>query len=182
ADLLVAHVAWGPAEAAVGVHRELLRTADREDAADAARHLLRALRIEALHVHHARPQLAVLAELLPEIELGELPPRELQHELLGAALEDAWEVGAIGAVEPGAAEGVAEADVEGDLGLHALGGEVEEARHLLAAHVPTRRLIELNELRPRGHQPLELRVDHLRETLRHVHHALVHLAGVDAGA
>src|SRR5690242_16264830 len=182
ADLLIAHVPRGPPESAVRVHRQLLGPAHREHAADTARDLLRALRVEALHVHDARPELPVLAELLPKIELRELAPRELQYQLVGAALEDAGEVRAIGAVEPGTSEAIAEADVEGELGLHALGGHVVEARHLLAAHVAAGRLVELDEVRPRCDEPLELRVDHLREALRHVHHALVHPAGMDSRA
>src|SRR6185295_5396097 len=76
--LLVAHVAGRPAEAAVRVDVELLRPAHREHAANARRHLLGALRVEALDVDHPRAQLAVLAVLLPQIQLGELAARELE--------------------------------------------------------------------------------------------------------
>src|SRR4029453_12744997 len=61
AHLLVAHVARRPAEAAVGIHVELLGPADGEDAADAAGHVLGALRVEALDVDHPGAQLPVLA-------------------------------------------------------------------------------------------------------------------------
>src|SRR5215831_20617618 len=65
AHLLVAHVARRPAEAAVGIDVELFGSAHAEHALDPRGHVLRALRIEALHVDDARPQLAVLAVLLP---------------------------------------------------------------------------------------------------------------------
>src|SRR5258706_15169966 len=80
--LLVAHVAGRPPEAAVGIHVELLGAADRQHPPDAAGHVLRALRIESLPVDDPGPQLAILAALLPKIDLGALPARELEHELL----------------------------------------------------------------------------------------------------
>src|ERR1700675_1470347 len=131
AHLLITHVAGRPAEAAVGIDVELLGGADREPPPDARRHVLRAFGIEALHVDDPGPELAILAVLLPEVELRELPARELEHELLRPGLQHAREVRPVGAVEPRPPEAVAEADVEAELGLHALGGQVEEARHLL---------------------------------------------------
>src|SRR5206468_1621554 len=91
-DLLVAHVARRPAEAAVGVDVELLGLADGKHAFDAPGDVLRRLRVEALDVDDARAQLAVLAVLLPQVELGELATRELEDELIGARLENAREV------------------------------------------------------------------------------------------
>src|SRR5262245_22761390 len=146
AYLLVAYVARGPAEAAVGIHVELLGPADREDPTDAAGHIFWAFRVEALDVDHSGAQLPVLAVFLPDVELGELAARELEHELVGAGLEHAREVRPVRAVEARAAEAIAEADVEGELGLHALGGQVVETRHLLAAHVAPCRLVELDEV------------------------------------
>src|SRR5215813_8468083 len=49
-DLLVAHVARRPAESAVGVDLKLLGRADGQHTMDAFGHVLRSLRIEALHV------------------------------------------------------------------------------------------------------------------------------------
>src|SRR5438094_9829573 len=72
-----------PAEAAVGVDRELLGRADGEDPADTLRDVLRCVLGEALHVHHTRAELAPIAVSLPEVELGHLAARELQHELVG---------------------------------------------------------------------------------------------------
>src|SRR5258705_9028504 len=112
AHLLIAHVAGGPAEAAVGIDVELLGAADREHPPDAGGHVLRALGIEALHVDDPGPQLAILAVLLPEVELRELPARELEHELLGPGRQHPREVRPVRAVEPRPAEAVAEADVE----------------------------------------------------------------------
>src|SRR5215471_18935757 len=120
AHLLIAHVARRPAEAAVGIDVELFGLAHGEHALDARGHVLRAFRVEALDVDDAGPQLAVLPVLLPQVELGELPPRELQDELVRARLEGAGKIGAIAPIETRAAEAIAEADVEGELGLHAL--------------------------------------------------------------
>src|SRR4029077_3717474 len=83
-ELLVAHVAWAPAEAAVGVHRELLGATHLEDAADEARHLSGRYLFETLHADAAGAQLAAVAVLLPEVELRLLAPGELEHELVGA--------------------------------------------------------------------------------------------------
>src|SRR5262245_42892371 len=78
ADLLVAHVAGRPAEAAVGVDVELLGGADLEHAADARGHLLGRVLVEALDVDHAGAQLAAIAVLLPEVDLAQLAAGELQ--------------------------------------------------------------------------------------------------------
>src|SRR6185503_20886270 len=51
-----------------------------------------------------------------------------------------------------------------------------------AGDIAPRGLVELDDVGPRRHQGLELRVDHLGEALGHVHHALVGLARVDARA
>src|SRR6266850_692822 len=182
AHLLVAHVAWRPAEAAVGIDGELLRLAHGEDALDALRHVLGRLGVEALDVDDARAELAVSAELLPDVELGKLASRELEDELVSARLEDSGEVGAVRAIEARAAEAIAEADVKAELGLDALGGEVEEPGHLLARDIAACRLVDLDELGPGRDQALQLLVDHLGEALGHVHHALVHLAGMNARA
>ena len=60
------------------------------------------------------------------------------------ALRRPGKYGRVGAVEARAAEAVAEADVKAELGLHAVGGQVEEPRHLLAGDVAARRLVELD--------------------------------------
>src|SRR2546429_1677664 len=91
-ELLVTHVAGRPAEAAVGVHRELLSGADPEDLADAPRHVLGRVLGEPLDVDDARAELAPLAVALPEVELGHLAARELEDELVGAGLPDAREI------------------------------------------------------------------------------------------
>src|SRR2546426_10553453 len=90
-ELLVAHVARRPAEAAVGVDRELLGRADVEDPADTLGDVLRCVLGEALHIHHTRAELAPIAVSLPEVELGHLAAREHPH-LLGArwCLETGW--------------------------------------------------------------------------------------------
>src|SRR5205814_5012299 len=54
--------------------------------------VLRRVLGEALHVHHARAELAPLPVRLPEVELGHLPARELQHELVGARFQDSGKV------------------------------------------------------------------------------------------
>src|SRR6266581_3423607 len=182
AELLVAHVARGPAEAAVGVERELLRRADLEHAADPRGHPLGGLLLEALDVHDARAQLAPVPVLLPEIQLGELPAGELQDELVGARLEGARKVGRVRAREARAAEAVAEADVEAELRPDPVGRQVEEARHLLARDVAARGLVELDPGGTRGDEPLQLLVDDLGEPLGDFHHALVRRPGVDARA
>src|SRR5439155_6520813 len=91
-ELLVRHVARRPAEAAVWVDRELLGRADVEDPADTLRDVLRRVLGEALHIHHTRAELAPIAVGLPEVELGHLAARELQHELVGARFQDPGEV------------------------------------------------------------------------------------------
>src|SRR3989442_1778959 len=91
-ELLVAHVARRPAEAAVGVDRELLGRADGEDPADTLRDVLRCVLGEALHIDHTRAELAPIAVSLPEVELGHLAARELQHELVGPRFQDPGEV------------------------------------------------------------------------------------------
>src|SRR5262249_39275388 len=138
--------------------------------------------VEALHVDDARAQLAAVAVLPPELELRQLATGELQDELVGTGLEDAREVGLVGPREAGAAETIAEADVEAEPSLHALGGHVEEARHLLARDVAARRLVDLDPVRARGDQSMQLVIDDLGEALGHVHRALVDLAGMNARA
>ena len=99
------------------------------------------------------PELAPLAGVLAdEVELGHLAPGELQDELVGPRLEEGREVGPVGAVEPRAAEAIPEADVEREPGPDALGRQIEEPRHLLAAHVAAGRLVDLDELGPGGDQ------------------------------
>src|SRR5438477_3806377 len=134
-ELLVTHVAGRPAEAAVGVHRELLSGADPEDLADAPRHVLGGVLGEPLDVDDARAELAPLAVALPEVELGHLAARELEDELVGAGLQDAGKVGLVGPLEARATEAVAEADMEAELHADSLGRQVEETRHLLAGDV-----------------------------------------------
>src|SRR5262249_31109620 len=87
ADLLVAHVAGGPAEAAVGVDVELLGRADLEHLADAGGDVFRRVLVEALDVDHAGAELAAVAVLLPQRQLAQLAAGELEHELVGAGLE-----------------------------------------------------------------------------------------------
>ena len=91
-QLLYAHRAWAPAEAAVGIEVELLGWHILQHPADARRHVLGCLRVKALHVDHAGAQLAAIVPLLPELDLGQLAAGELQHELIGARLQDAGEV------------------------------------------------------------------------------------------
>src|SRR4029077_18248770 len=116
-----------------------------KDAPDSDGHVFRGVLVEALHVDDAGAELAPFAVLPPEIDLAELAAGELEHELLGARLEEAGEVGRVGAAEARAAEPVAEADVKGELRLDAGGGQVEEPGHLLAGDVAARRLVELDE-------------------------------------
>jgi hypothetical protein len=139
--------------------------------------------MEALDVDHAGAELAPLPSVLADqVELRHLAPGELQHELVGPGLEECGEVRPVRPVEPGAAEAVAEADVEGELGADPLGRQVEQAGHLLAAHVAPRRLVDLDEDGAGVDQSPELLVDDLREALGHLDDALVEGAGVDARA
>jgi hypothetical protein len=103
------------------VHVQPLGPAHLEHAADAPGDVVRRLRVEALDVDHARPELAVLAVLLPESELGELPAGELEDELVGARLEQAGKVRPVAPVKARAAEPLAEADEVGEAGLDPLG-------------------------------------------------------------
>src|SRR5947207_3920797 len=181
-ELLIAHVARRPAEAAVGVERHLLRRAVLEHLADAPGDVLRRVLVEALDVDDAGAETPAVAVFLPQLGLRHLTPGELQHELVGAGLEHAGEVRLVRTEEARAAEAVAEADVEAQPRFHPFGGEVEEARHLLAGDVAAGRLVELDPVGARRDQRLELVVDHLGEPLRDVDHALVGLAGVDSRA
>src|SRR5256712_2771075 len=151
-ELRVAQVGRRPAEAAVGVERELLRRADLEDLANALRDVLRRILGEALHIHHARTELAPLAVRLPDVELGHLAAAELQHELLRARLQDSGEVRLVPPLEARAPEPVTEADVEAELGADAIRGPVEQARHLLAGDVAARRRVDLDGLGARRHE------------------------------
>src|SRR5438445_7373009 len=182
AKLLVGHVARAPAEATVGIDRELLGPAHLEDAADARGHLLGRVLVEALHVDDAGAELAAVAVLLPEVQLRHLAPGELEHELVGAGLQEPGEVGRVRALEARAAEAVAEADMVGEPRANPLGGGVEEPRHLLARDGATRRLVDLDEVGAGGDEPAELRVDDPGEALRDVDHPGLELAGGDAGA
>src|SRR5260370_30051 len=181
-ELLVAHVPRRPAEAAVGVDGEVLRRADLEHPADGGRNGLGRVLREALDVHDAGAELAPLAVPLPEIELGQLAARELQHELVGARFQDPREVGLVGPLEARATEPVAEANVEGELHVDPRRGEVEQARHLLPGDVAARRLIDLDEVGARGHETVELLIDDLGEALGHVHDTRVDLARMDPRA
>src|SRR5262245_32329183 len=181
-DLLVAHVARRPAEATVGVDVELFRRAHLEDPVDARGHILRRVLVEPLDVDDAGAELAAVAVLLPDVELAQLPPGELEHELVGPGLQQAGEIRRVRAGEARPAEPVAEADVERELGPDTFRRHVEEPRHLLAGHVAASRLVELDELRAGGHETAQLGVDDLGEPLGHVDHARVRPAGVDARA
>src|SRR5438093_11523596 len=64
----------------------------------------------------------------------------------------------------------------------AVGGQIEQARHLLAGDVPARGLVDLDELGTRGDETAQLLVDDLGEALGDVHDALVDLARVDPRA
>ena len=85
-----------------------------------------------------------------------------------------------GPVEPGTPEAISEADVEGEPGADALGRQVEEPRHFLAAHVAAGRLVDLDELGAGRDEPLQLLVDDLGEALRDLDDALVGPAWVYA--
>src|SRR5439155_23092373 len=180
-DLLVAHVPRAPAKAAVRVHGQLLGAAHFEDPPGSLGDLLGLVLVEALDVDDPGAQLAALAVLPPEIHLRHLAPGELEHELVGARLQEPGEIRGVGTVEARAAETIAEADVKGAARLDTLGRHVEEPRHLLARDVAARRFVDLDEVGARRDETLQLLVDDLGEALRHVDHALVHLAGVDAG-
>src|SRR5688572_4686614 len=162
-DLLVAHVARRPAEAAVRVQRELVGRAHLEYPADALRHALRRLLLEALDVHHARPEAAAVAVLLPEVDLRQLAAGERQHELVGARLERAREVGRVRARKARAPEAVAETDVKTKSRLHTVCGQVEEPGHFFAGHIAARGLVELDPRGARGHERLQLLVDDFSE-------------------
>src|SRR2546428_11456801 len=98
-ELLVANVARSPAEAAVGIHGQLLGRAPLEHPPDPRRHVLRCVLVEPLHVDHARAELASLTVALPEVNLTELTARELEDELVGARLQEAGKVRLVGAAE-----------------------------------------------------------------------------------
>src|SRR5262245_30840949 len=181
-ELLVAHVARAPAESAVRIQRELVGGTDLEDAANAARDVLRRVGGEALDVDDPRAELAAAAVFLPEIELAHLAAGELPHELIGAGLEGAWEIRRVRPIEARTAEPVAEADVEAEPGLDAVGRQVAEPRQLLARDVAARGLVELDPIGAGAYQRPQLLVDDLREALGHVDHAPVHRAGMDPGA
>src|SRR5207245_2641170 len=181
-QLLVALIARRPAEATIGIHGQLLGRRDLEHAADPARHVLGRVLVEALHVDDARAQLAAVAVLPPQVELGQLAAGELEHELIGGGLERAREVRLVGPRDARAAEAIAGANVEAEPRLHALGGQVEEPRHLLSGNVAARRLVDLDPVGAGRHQRTELLVDDLGEPLGDVDRALVDLAGMDARA
>src|SRR5205809_371309 len=149
---------------------------------DPARAALGRVLVEALHVDDARAQLAAVAVLPPQVELGQLAAGELEHELIGAGLERAREVRLVGPREARAAEAIAEADVEAEPRLHALGGQVEEPSHLLSGDVAARRLVDLDPVGAGRYQRTELLVDDLGEPLGDVDRALVDPAGMDARA
>src|SRR5947207_7464180 len=179
-ELLVAHVARRPAEAAVGVERHLLHRAVLEHLADAPRDVLCRVLVEALHVDHARAQTASVAVLLPELGLAHLAARELQHELVGARPQHAREIRLVVAEETSTTETISETNMKTELGLDTVGRQVEEPRHLFAGNIASGGLIELDPVGARRDQALQLVVDHLGEALGDVDHALVCLAGMNA--
>src|SRR5262249_52243772 len=156
---------------------------DLENLADPVGDLLRRLRVEALDVDHARPELAPLTGVLADqVQLRHLTAGELQDELIRPRLEERGEVGTVRPIEARAAEAVPEADVEGEPGADALGREVEQPGHLVAAHMAARGLVDLDEVGAGRDQTFELQVDDLREALGHLDDALVDTARVDSGA
>src|SRR5688572_29702782 len=182
-DLLVAHVAWAPAEPTVWVDPEFFRLDVLQRPVDPLCDVFRGVGVEVLDVDQAGPELAVVAEPLADLfDLGQLTARELQHELVRVRLAGAGEVVAVDPLEAAPPDAVAEADVERQFGVDALGRLVEEAGHLLAGDVAARRLVDLDELRAGGDEPLQLLVDDLEESLGDVDGALVLRSRVDARA
>src|SRR3989442_9599183 len=130
-ELLVAHVARRPAEAAVGVDRELLGRADGEDPADTLRDVLRCILGEALHIDHTRAELAPIAVSLPEVELGHLAAREPQPEPVGPRFQDPGEARLARPLEARTSERSAKTNAIIAPPPEALPGYVRQARHLL---------------------------------------------------
>src|SRR2546425_5270652 len=86
---------------------------------------------EALHIDHTRAELAPIAVSLPEVELGHLAARELQHELVGPRFQDPGGVRLVRPPGAWASRATAEANVITQPHAHAPPGPGVQARHLL---------------------------------------------------
>src|SRR3989304_4332783 len=152
-------------EAAVGNGRELLDGDILRANPEALRHIFRRLHVEGLDVHHPAGDLAVRPDLLPQLDLGHLPVRVLEDELMALGLEQRREERPVAALAARARHQVAEADVIGHLGLHALDAGVEELDVLrrLARHDGRRRLVDLDVVSACLHQRFQFPVHRWRQ-------------------
>src|SRR5207247_605792 len=78
------------------------------------------------------------------------PARELQHGRVGARVQKSGKVRLVRPPEARASEAVTEANMIAEPHADAVGGQIEQARHLLAGDVPARGLVDLDELGTRG--------------------------------
>src|SRR2546427_2752542 len=148
-------------EAAIGIDPEFFRRHILERDADALGNVLRRLDIKRFLIDQAGAELLSAPHLLPEIDLGHLPIGEFQNELIRLGVENAGKELSKGALHQRAPVVIAEADVHGELGVHALDGRVENGRQFLAVLVDLAesRFIDLNEIRTSRYQRLKLFVD-----------------------
>ena len=136
----------------------------------ALRHFRGRLDAEGLDVDDPHRHLGVGGELAPQLELAHLAVGVLEHELLHARVEEGGEERPVASRGgEGVVVRVAEADVERDLGADALQGGIEGRDHgarltledaMLARGHDVVGLVDLDEVATRGHQGLDLGVDH----------------------
>src|SRR5262249_18314362 len=87
-ELCECEVAREPREPAVRIDPQPLRRHALEHLPDSPSHQIGALDVEVLEVEDARAQLFRAIELTPQLGLGHLAIRELEHELVGARARD----------------------------------------------------------------------------------------------
>src|SRR5262245_3507907 len=149
-------------EAAVGVQPQPLGRDVGQEGADALGHVLRSLRLEGLHVDDAGAQLLVAREVLPARGILHAAVGELEHDLRAAEIVERGEdVAVVAHRAERAAVKVAEADVHGDLGVHAVYRAVHALGHLVhgAGVHAVMGLVDLDEGGAGRHQRPALRVD-----------------------
>ena len=147
--------------------------------ANALRHVLRLLDVKRLDVHHSRAQLPVYAELAPQPALRHFAVGELEHELVGAAVEKLRQHPGIAALAAWTTPQVAETDVQRELGIHALDAGVVQLHPVShrAGYDCERWLVDLDEVGAELHQPAQLPVDDAGELLRQLQPVAVALPG-----
>ena len=132
------------------------------------------------------PELAVGRPRRPALDLAHLAGRELEHELVGAGLEQVGEVRRVGLLRVGELAERAEAHVQREVdALHAVDARVEQPGdvgggvRIVRGVAGRRRLVELDPPAPGRSQPADLVVERGHEGLGQLRAVAVVLDGPD---